>query len=63
MNKQLKFFSDINGTYLGAMGGELLPGSPHPFPEGVEVKSAPNSMSDHWDFVLEVWMQSGGGIE
>lgn len=63
MNRQLNFYSDINGVYLGAMGGELLSGSPHPFPAGIEISSAPDSMSDRWDFDLDVWVQSKGDIK
>lgn len=56
MNDQLKFYVNDQGKYLGAMDGELLPESPHPYPDGVEVESAPSSMADRWDFEGEKWI-------
>ena len=56
MSEELKFFVNDHGTYLGAMGGELLPDSPHPYPAGVELDSAPESMTYRWDFAEKVWL-------
>ena len=55
MNDQLKFYVDQQGQYLGAMCGELLPGSPHPYPTGLEVESAPDSLSERWSFEEKQW--------
>ena len=57
MIEQLKFYADSNGLYLGAMGGELLESSPHPYPEGIEVSSAPDSMACVWDFSSKAWIE------
>lgn len=62
MSEELKFFVNDHGTYLGAMGGELLPESPHPYPAGVEVESAPESMACRWDFSQRVWLPPEGAV-
>lgn len=56
MKEELRFYVDAEGVYLGAMGGELLNGSPHPYPKGIEVGCNPDRISQRWDFSLGSWM-------
>ncbi|WP_432783740.1 hypothetical protein QZH45_09770 [Pseudomonas corrugata] len=59
MNSTPKLYVDSNGKYLGAMDGDLLKGSPHPYPNGKEVGSAPDSVEDLWSFTEKRWIITG----
>jgi hypothetical protein len=58
MTNNAKLYVDESGVYLGAMSGELLPDSPNPYPNGIEVNSPPDSVSDRWDFETAKWIKT-----